>query len=99
MLVILTLYLLGGCTVAQLDPAAADVKLTANPAIAENCKYIGEVIGTEGHWYDFIYMSNETLMQAALNDLRNKAAAKGANLVHIDDPHDFRETVQNFVST
>jgi hypothetical protein len=92
-LVLLTLYLLGGCAVVQPDPAAAHVRLTANPDIAENCEYLGEVIGTEGHWYTYLFISNEALMQAALDDLRNKAAAKGANMVHIDDPHDFSSSV------
>jgi hypothetical protein len=32
-------------------------------------------------------------MQAALDDLRNQAAAKGANLVHIEDPHNFTTSV------
>jgi ABC-type amino acid transport system permease subunit len=91
--VLLTLYLLGGCAVAQLDPAAAHVRLTGNSDITKNCEYLGEVIGTEGHWYTFLFLANETLMQAALDDLRNNAAAKGANLVYIDDPHNFNTSV------
>ena len=91
--IFLAIILLAGCSVAQLEPAAAHVRLTANPVVSQNCEYLGEVIGTEGHWYTFLFIANETLMQAALDDLRNKAAAKGANLVHLDDPHQFGTSV------
>jgi hypothetical protein len=32
-------------------------------------------------------------MQAAVDDLRNQAAAKGANIVYIDEPQDFASSV------
>jgi hypothetical protein len=92
-LVLLTLYILGGCAVVQLDPAATHVKFTANLVNVDNCEYRGEVIGTEGHWYTYLFIANEVLMQAALDDLRNNAAARGANTVYIDDPYNFSSSV------
>lgn len=92
-LLLSVIYLLGGCAVVQLDPAASHVEFTAEPKITQNCEYRGEVIGTEGHWYTYLFIANDTLMQAALNDLRNNAAAKGANRVYVDDPHPFGASV------
>lgn len=45
------------------------------------CSLVGEVIGSEGHWYTYLFISNTHLTQGALNDLRNKARAMGADTV------------------
>ena len=34
-----------------------------------DCRYLGEVIGSEGHWYTYLFISNRKLTQGALNDM------------------------------
>lgn len=46
-----------------------------------DCTHIGEVIGSEGHWYTYLFISNTNLAQGAINDLKNRAHDMGANTV------------------
>jgi len=46
-----------------------------------NCSHVGEVIGSEGHWYTYLFISNTHLTQGALNDMKNRAHNMGANTV------------------
>lgn len=46
-----------------------------------DCTHIGEVIGSEGHWYTYLFISNTNLTRGALNDMKNNAYAMGANAV------------------
>ena len=50
-----------------------------------DCRYLGEVVGSEGHWYTYLFISNKDLTQGALNDIYNKANDLGANVVFISD--------------
>ncbi|MBT8133350.1 MAG: DUF4156 domain-containing protein [Gammaproteobacteria bacterium] len=60
---------------------------------APDCRYLGEVIGSEGHWYTYLFISNRKLIQGAINDLHNSANAIGANVVYISDNIDFTTSV------
>ena len=51
----------------------------------KDCRHIGEVIGSEGHWYTYLFISNTNLTQGALNDMKNNAHATGANAVIVYD--------------
>ena len=57
------------------------------------CRYLGEVIGSEGHWYTYLFISNKDLTQGALNDIYNQANALGANVVFISDDISFVTSV------
>jgi uncharacterized protein YbjQ (UPF0145 family) len=61
--------------------------------ISPDCRYLGEVIGSEGHWYTYLFISNRKLIQGAINDLHNNANAMGANVVHMSDNIDFATSV------
>lgn len=58
-----------------------------------DCRYLGEIIGSEGHWYDYLFISNTNLIQGAINDLYNKANKIGANVVFISDDVSFVTSV------
>lgn len=58
-----------------------------------DCRYLGEIIGSEGHWYTYLFISNSDLLQGALNDLYNHANEIGANVVYISDNIDFTTSV------
>lgn len=46
---------------------------------------MGDVIGSEGVFYNFIFISNHDLTLGARNDLRNKAYALGGNIIEIEN--------------
>lgn len=45
------------------------------------CEFVGEVIGSEGHWYSYLFTSNARIVQGAINDLKNSVYAKNGNVV------------------
>ncbi|HCG7094115.1 DUF4156 domain-containing protein [Vibrio parahaemolyticus] len=84
--------LLAGCmmpshvTHAQSQDVHIRIDGQFNP---ERCEYKGEVTGSEGHWYNYIFMTNDAMMQGAMNDLKNNAEAIGADTVFMVSPQDF----------
>jgi len=76
--------LLASCAAIQTTPEGALVELT-NDKPTGNCKALGEVIGSQGNWLTGDVTSNENLMLGARNDLRNKAAALGGNVVDVQN--------------
>lgn len=75
--------LLAGCSATPVTDAGAAVEIvTARPA---NCKLVGEVVGSQGNVFSGDYTSDKNLMIGARNDLRNKAAAMGANVVQMQN--------------
>jgi hypothetical protein len=75
---------LGGCRTAKLTDAAQSVIADRAPPAA-NCRRLQMVTG-RGGGVGGAYISNEELLEHALNDARNKAAAMGGNYVHYDPP-------------
>lgn len=58
-----------------------------------DCDYLGTVISSEGHWYDFLYISNTDLAAGSINKMHNLASKMGANIVYIDNNVDFKTSV------
>lgn len=81
--------LLVGCTAQPLIKEAETVKvmLTHKPAI--ECTYLGEVIGSQGQWYDFMFTPNTELVQGAINDMKNQTLALGGNTIYISQELSF----------
>jgi hypothetical protein len=75
--------LLAGCRTIRVKPEAADVRVHFDVEAVRGCAFLGEVVGSEGHWYTYLFLANETMTTAALNDLRNKAKARGADAVFV----------------
>lgn len=64
-----------------IQPGAGKVRLYEEYAVVEKCQFVQDIIGTEGHWYNHLFISNKTLIQAAVNDLKNQAKELGADTV------------------
>ncbi|MDC0535987.1 DUF4156 domain-containing protein [Francisellaceae bacterium] len=64
-------------------PEYNNIRVT-NLSPPKNCKYLGEVYGSQGNWFSGIFTANVYLVMGAMNDLRNNAAEMGANYVFID---------------
>ena len=58
-----------------------------------DCKYLGALISSEGHWYDYLFISNIHLTQGSINDMYNKANEIDANVVYINRSMDFTTSV------
>ncbi|KAB0468696.1 DUF4156 domain-containing protein [Vibrio chagasii] len=59
----------------------------------EQCEYKGEVTGSEGHWYSYLFYPNDTLIQGAMNELKTNTIELGANTVIFTLPQDFATSV------
>lgn len=89
----LALIALAGCTTPQkqLQPSATNVVVESYPlTINSDCQWLGEVTGSEGHWYSYLFYSNDALIRGALNGIKNNANAIGANAVLIHDHRHFQ---------
>ena len=99
-IILLICLVVSACTVIQSHPENNPVRLVQknelNIVAADNkadCRYLGEIIGSEGHWYTYLFISNTNLTQGAINDLYNKANEVGANVVFISDDINFTTSV------
>ena len=75
--------LLGGCAAKPLKTGADRVFVTRHPP-PENCRFLGEVRGSQGNFWTAEFTSDEALLAGARNELRNRAAALGADHVTIE---------------
>ncbi len=73
------------CSTATLSNQGAHVAATRNAA-PEGCKPLGYVVGRGGGTFGGGLLSNEDLIEYAMNDIRNKAGELGANYLQHDPP-------------
>ncbi|RHW77806.1 DUF4156 domain-containing protein [Colwellia sp. RSH04] len=88
--------LLSSCSlleIKKIKPGDEIVRLYSDEEKVRDCIFINEVIGTQGHWYDFLFISNKSLTQGAINDLKSQARDLGANSVHIHTNMAFQTSV------
>ncbi len=74
-----------GCKTADLTAGGAKVAAGRNPP-PPGCKTLQYITGKGGGTFGGGLVSNEDLIEYALNDLRNKAADLGGNFVQHDPP-------------
>ena len=75
---------MAACAATQLRPEAQRVIASRNPP-PQGCKFLGSVVGSQGGFWTGGLTSNQNLAEGSMNDLRNRAAAIGANYVQIED--------------
>jgi len=80
-----------GCKTAEISAAGRDVLLGLSAPTdmgfdKSQCRPLGTVIGKGGGSFGGAFLSNEKLIEYAMNDLRNEAALLGANVVHHSPP-------------
>jgi hypothetical protein len=78
---VLALVLTASCAATPLKPGAELVRVTHIEPPTSNCKWLGDVTGSQGNSLTGQYTTNANLETGARNDLKNKAAALGGNLV------------------
>lgn len=72
------------CGTHDLSTAGQGV-VASRDAPPVDCVEVGHFVGHEGGW-DGDFISNDDLIEGALNDLRNEAGEAGANYVRHDPP-------------
>ena len=78
-----------GCATEALSQRGSTVEMAQE--VDKTCKNLGPVVGKGGGSFGGAWISDEDLIQYATNDLRNKAAEKGATHV-IFDSHQMGNT-------
>lgn len=79
---LIALFVLSGCDAVPINPGAKHVKLT-NTEPGKECQLLGEATGDQGNFLTGGWTSNSNLDLGARNDLKNKAAVMGGNVVVI----------------
>lgn len=80
-----TLGLTNCGTYQELSPGARSVTATTTRPVGHSCKSLGNLTG-KGGGASGGYVSNESLIEYAVNDLRNQAASLGATHVVYSAP-------------
>ncbi|OEF87439.1 DUF4156 domain-containing protein [Vibrio splendidus] len=91
----MSVALLGCTTPTSIPHSEADnVQMDFHGLIdIEQCEYKGEVTGSEGHWYSYLFYLNDTLIQGAMNELKSNTIELGADTVIFTLPQDFATSV------
>jgi len=90
-LVLFGLLFLAGCRTADLSGPGAQVATSPSAPVdhgyvPSSCKSLGYIVGRGGGSFSGSFLTNESLIEYAMNDLRNQAAELGANYVQHDTP-------------
>ncbi|PHM37120.1 DUF4156 domain-containing protein [Xenorhabdus innexi] len=81
LLLSVSVLLLAGCsTNNQLTSAGSGVRFVDTQP-GNECQRLGEVTGTQSNWLNGVGNESSS-MRGAANDLRNKAAAMGGNVIY-----------------
>jgi hypothetical protein len=80
-LLVLFFTALAACSAIPLHEDAGAIQLHWVAPDLSGCEFKGEIVGSQGSWYDFWIISNASLTHGALNDLKNAAMAQGGNVV------------------
>lgn len=85
LILLLSLAALAGCSATPVLPAAEQVEIVNETPNLAKCRFLGEVVGSQGNWITGDYTSNKALVTGARNDLRNETFKLGGNIVHVQD--------------
>ena len=99
LLLSMSIILISGCSVMtanQVRPEAESIRIYGDFEMLKECRYITEVIGTQGQWYDFLFISNKNLVLGAINDMKNQARDVGANVINVELDMLFQSSVTLF---
>jgi hypothetical protein len=85
-LMVLIALSMAGCTTLPVLEEARPIQLYFDSPDLSACQFRGEVVGSQGSWYDFWLTPNPDLVNGAFNDIKNDALSKRANAVSIVPP-------------
>lgn len=82
-LLLCSLAALVGCAANTALPEAQKVEIVNELPDKNRCKFLGEVVGSQGNWFTGDWTSNKNLVVGARNELRNETHALGGNVVYV----------------
>jgi len=82
-LIVVAMCILASCSATSAKPDAKSVAIVTEVSDTERCRFLGEVVGSQGNWLTGAYTSDKNLLVGARNDLRNATHELGGNTVHI----------------
>jgi len=86
LLSILTISIfMSACSAIHTLPGAEGVEIVNESPDKDKCKFLGEIVGSQGNWATGDFTSNKDLVIGARNELRNEAHKLGGNIVYIQD--------------
>ncbi len=91
-IVVSTILSLFGCSSTPLNPhdQSQQVKIRMDAQFdPTQCTYLGEITGSEGHWYNYLFYTNDDMLKGSVNDLKYNAMAINADTVFMVSPQDF----------
>lgn len=74
-----------GCAAKGVKSGAERVEVVNEPPDRQKCKFLGEVVGSQGNWFTGDITSNKNLVVGARNELRNETYDLGGNVVYVQD--------------
>ncbi len=77
--------LLSSCSAIPIEDKAKSVRIIPYPENIKGCEYIKEAFGLQGNIISYWFTSNTKLVNGALNDLKNKAAEAGGNVIVFEE--------------
>ena len=93
MIVMVSLFLFG-CETTPLNNESKEIQVVWNNSEQiSQCTHKETIISSEGHWYTFLFIDNQELTEGALNALKNRASALGANTIDLYAPRTFSTSV------
>ncbi len=92
----ITLFSCSLLDIHQLKDKKKVIKIYDSFEQIKACQFINDLVGSEGTWYNYFFISNKDLTIASINDLKNQANAMGANTIHIQYNIDFNTSVTFF---
>ena len=76
---------LAGCAAKNTISGAETIELVNQLQDKSHCQFLGEVVGSQGNFFNGDFTSNKDLVIGARNELRNEAFKLGGNIVHVQD--------------
>ncbi|MGF1758277.1 DUF4156 domain-containing protein [Photobacterium sagamiensis] len=93
MIVLVSLFLFG-CETTRLNNESKEIQVVWNNSEKiSHCTPKETIISSEGHWYTYLFIGNLELTEGALNALKNRASALGANTIDLYAPRTFATSV------
>jgi len=74
--------LLTACSSVAIQPEANGIRLTHSEP-GNECKFLGDITGSQGDFFTGAFTSNADLETGARNDLKNKAMTLGGDTIYI----------------
>ncbi|MBA5762188.1 DUF4156 domain-containing protein [Vibrio sp. 404] len=88
-----TLLILSGCVTFPTDESNQVNVIWDNEAALKDCRYIGTVLGSEGHFYDYWLHADSDMVWGTLNQMRIKVTDLGGDTLYLYQPLGFSSSV------